>query len=173
MNPYLIGFLVSGALLIAYSRYRRRVSNMEARIRDAEDPSTVVPDNFLVTYLRKQLRADMSLAELVDAFARMSAMPLPGGKDLLLYEVGTFGFSGEKRLYFSLVRQFPTGKEDEYYQVHLMVEYPHSPVASLLYESQWSDELEGDFFDYVRSSKAFLALQKLPYHKYEIQLEET
>ena len=49
--------------------------------------------------LRDSVDLDMSLDELIDAFAAMCKLPV-GEPDDLLFETGTFDFTGKKLFYF-------------------------------------------------------------------------
>ena len=100
--------------------------------------------------LRDSVDLDMSLDELIDAFAAMCKLPV-GDPDDLLFETGTFDFTGKKLFYFSLVRQFRFQDEDEFVQLHLDVRYAPAPATKRLSCTEWSSLTERDFFDLVRS----------------------
>lgn len=53
-------------------------------------------------------------------FEEMCNMPLK--EDMILFETGTYSFTGKPMFNFSLVRQFPND-EEEYYQIHVDVLY--------------------------------------------------
>ena len=60
----------------------------------------------------------MPLPDIVKAFEEMCEEQIDN--DMILFETGTFSFTGEPLFYFSLVRQFPND-DDEYYQIHVDV----------------------------------------------------
>ena len=122
--------------------------------------------------LRDSVDLDMSLDELIDAFAAMCKLPV-GEPDDLLFETGTFDFTGKKLFYFSLVRQFRFQDEDEFVQLHLDVRYAPSPATKRLSCTEWSSLTERDFFDLVRSSAAYRAVKEMPVAQVEIYIEET
>ena len=122
--------------------------------------------------LRDSVDLDMSLDELIDAFAAMCKLPV-GDPDDLLFETGTFDFTGKKLFYFSLVRQFQYRDEDEFVQLHLDVRYAPSPATKRLSCTEWSSLTERDFFDLVRSSAAYRAVKEMPVAQVEIYIEET
>lgn len=122
--------------------------------------------------LRDYVDLDMSLDELIDAFAAMCKLPV-GDPDDLLFETGTFDFTGKKLFYFSLVRQFQYRDEDEFIQLHLDVRYAPSPATKQLSCTEWSSLTERDFFDLVRSSAAYRAVKEMPVAQVEIYIEET
>ena len=122
--------------------------------------------------LRNSLKEGMALDELIDAFAAMCKLPV-GDPDDLLFETGTFDFTGKKLFYFSLVRQFRFRDEDEFVQLHLDIRYAPSPATKRLSCTEWSSLTEGDFFDLVRSSAAFRAVLDKPIEQVEVYIEET
>lgn len=122
--------------------------------------------------LRDSVKKGMTLDELIDAFAAMCRTPV-GEPDDLLFETGTFDFTGTKRFYFSLVRQFQYPGAEEYIQLHMDIRYAPSPATARLGSTEWASLLEGDFFDTVRSSDAYRAVKELPIAEVEVYIEET
>lgn len=84
----------------------------------------------------------------VSAFMEFSKCKFDCEMDEMLWETGTFGFTGTKLYQFSLVRQFQLEEEDEFWQLHLDLMYEEEPKISDPYECLW--ESEGDFL--IRSS---------------------
>lgn len=128
----------------------------------------------LVVYrtLNESIRDGMTLDEMIDAFSEMCKISV-GDPDDLLFETGTFSFDGEKKFYFSLVRQFKFFDDDEYVQLHLSVTYPPCPKTRMLYKAKWGSPTEGDFFGMVRSSRAYRAVRQMPIQHVEIYVDET
>ena len=122
--------------------------------------------------LRDSVDLDMSLDELIDVFAAMCKLPV-GEPDDLLFETGTFDFTGKKLFYFSLVRQFQYRDEDEYVQLHLDVRYAPSPATKRLSCTGWGSLIEGDFFTMVRSGAAYQAVKETPITEVAVYIEET
>lgn len=122
--------------------------------------------------LRESVQEGMTLDELIDAFAAMCRIPV-GEPDDLLFETGTFDFTGKARFYFSLVRQFQYQDEEEYVQLHLDVRYAPSNVTAGLSCTEWAILQECDFFDTVRSSAAYRTVKGLPIAEIEVYIEET
>ena len=120
-------------------------------------------------YLKDNITDGMPLADVVSVFEQMCQMP---AKDsMLLFETGTFSF-GARMFQFSLVRQYP-GKDDEYYQLHVDVMYEPTSENALFSKSVWDIDLEGNFFDHVRSSAAYSWAKENPICKIEIFMDET
>lgn len=122
--------------------------------------------------LRDSVRDGMTLDELIDAFAAMYQLPV-GEPDDLLFETGTFDFTGKKLFYFSLIRQFQFRDEEEYVQLHLDIRYAPSPATKRLECTEWGSLTEGDFFTMVRSGNAYRAVKDTPIAQVEVYIEET
>lgn len=122
--------------------------------------------------LRDSVKDGMTLDQLIDAFAAMCRLPV-GEPDDLLFETGTFGFTGKKLFYFSLVRQFQYKSEDEYVQLHLDVRYAPSPATRRMECTEWASLTEGDFFSMVRSCEAYRAVKDAPIAELSVYIEET
>ena len=114
----------------------------------------------------------MTLDEMIDAFVAMCRLSV-GDPDDLLFETGTYNFTGKKLFYFSLVRQFQYKRGDEYIQLHLDICYTPSPAIARICDTEWGSLLEGDFFDMVRSSTAYAKVKDQPIASIEVRIEET
>lgn len=129
-------------------------------------------------YLESRIGDSATLPELVDAFEKMCQLPLENkdAEELLLFETGTFTFSQKRHFYFSLVRQFSNEEdedEDEYIQVRMDVKYRPEEKTKPFHGAIWSDELEGDFFAFVRNSPAFSAVKDDQIAGIYINVDET
>ena len=121
--------------------------------------------------LRDSVKDGMDLDAMIDAFASMCRLPV--GEDDLLFETGTYKFTGKKQFYFSLVRQFRYKGGDEFIQLRLEVCYAPSPATARICDTEWSSLTEGDFFGMVRSSKAYRKVRELPIAQVEVSIGET
>ena len=122
--------------------------------------------------LRDSIKDGMTLDEMIDAFVAMCRLSV-GDPDDLLFETGTYNFTGKKLFYFSLVRQFQYKSGDEYIQLHLDICYTPSPATARICDTEWGSLLEGDFFDMVRSSTAYAKVKDQPIAIIEVRIEET
>lgn len=122
--------------------------------------------------LRDSVKEGMALDELIDAFAAMCRLPV-GDPDDLLFETGTYNFTGKKLFYFSLVRQFQFRNPDEYVQLHLDVRYAPSPATARLCDTEWGSIAQGNFFQMVRSGKAYQKVKDMPMAEVEVYISET
>ena len=120
--------------------------------------------------LETKITEGMSLKEIVGVFEQMSQEPIE--EEMFLFETGTFDFTGEEMFYFSMVRQFPN-EEDEYYQIHVNVLYEPSEKPSQFLTMDWDEDLDENFFDYIRTSEAFEAVKDDKYVDVEIYMDET
>lgn len=129
---------------------------------------------YLVVYrsLRDMVQEGMDLDELIDAFEKMCDHDV-GEPDMLLFETGTYDFTGEKMFHFDLVRQFQFLNEDEFVQLHLTVLYEPSPKLALLRKIHWGEPEDGNFFSIVRRSRAYHAVKALPIARVDIDVHET
>ena len=130
-------------------------------------------------YLEEKLKAaiteDMTLDEMLDAFKEVCQIPVEvedEDDDILLFETGTYDFTGENLFYFSVTRQFPDGS-DEYYQLHLDVMYQVTPENKKLSSCSWSDEIHGDFFDYIKGTKDYSVIKNQAVLKINIYMDQT
>lgn len=128
----------------------------------------------LVVYrtLRQTVQDGMTLDELINAFEEMCALSV-GEPDSLLFETGTFHFTGEKLFHFDLVRQFQFLDEDEYVQLHLTAMYEPSRKTALLFKTHWGEPGDGRFFKTVRSSLAYKTVKDMPITRVDINIHET
>lgn len=122
--------------------------------------------------LRDSVKEGMTLDQLIDAFAAMCRLPV-GDPDDLLFETGTYNFTGKKQFYFSLVRQFQYKSGDEYIQLRLDVCYAPSPATARICDTEWASLTEGDFFGMIRSGKAYQKVKDLPITEVAVRIKET
>lgn len=133
----------------------------------------------ILEFLEKSINRNMDLSEMVNVFEKMCKMKIEGSdeeEELLLFEVGTYSFTGEKLFYFSLVRQYRTDEEDdEYLQLHLDIMYKPDKNNKLFSGNIWSDETDMDFFDYIRQSEEYCYLKEnhIPIEKIQIYRDGT
>lgn len=124
----------------------------------------------LIQFLKDKITDRMSLEDIVNVFEQMCSIPIE--EDMILFETGTFSFTGEPLFQFSLVRQFPNDDE-EFYQIHVNVLYKPSCENKVFSEATWNEGLGENIFDYIRKSQAFAYAKNKEYIKTEIYLDET
>ena len=120
--------------------------------------------------LKEVIKEDASVQDIVSRFEEMCNEPIDN--DMILFESGTFSFTGEKLFYFSLVRQFPN-EEEEYYQIHVDVLFDANDENKALQETVWNEDIEENIFEYVRKSESFNYAISDDYKKVDIYMDET
>lgn len=124
----------------------------------------------LVDFLKNGITEKMSLDNIVDVFEQMCNIPIED--DMILFETGTFSFTGEPLFQFSLVRQFPN-EDEEYFQVHVVVLYKPTIESNMFNGATWNEDLSENIFDYIKKSPAFAYAKNKEYIKTEIYMDET
>lgn len=124
----------------------------------------------VVEYLRDTITDKMALKDIIDIFENV-CQPM-NEDDMILFETGTYNFTGEELFYFSLVKQVPA-EDDEYCQLHIDVLYEPNAENRKLNTTVWDDGLEEDIFDYIRNSEVYNYVQRDNYIKMDIYVDET
>ena len=125
----------------------------------------------MAEFLKKNSDEKKSLLELLNVFEQM-CRNYESSNSMLLFETGTFNFGGNPMLYFSLVRQFPNDDE-EYFQVHLDVIFKADILPESTSEAIWDIEMQGDFFEFVRSSEICNTLKNAEISEIDVYVDET
>lgn len=120
--------------------------------------------------LKSKITGDMTAEEIVAAFEKWYS-PMEE-EDMLLFETGTFSFTGEPLFYFSLVKQIPNDEDDEYYQTHIDILYKPDAENKHFSDTFW-DETGEEIFAYIRNSDAFQYAKAHQFEKIEVYMEET
>ena len=126
-----------------------------------------------MNYLEKlngSINHSMPLPDIVKAFEEMCEEPIDN--DMILFETGTFSFTGEPLFYFSLVRQFPND-DDEYYQIHVDVLFKPNITNHEFSFAVWNIDIKENIFDFIRKSAAFEYVKSEPYQRIDIYMDET
>jgi hypothetical protein len=123
-----------------------------------------------VTFLKENINDSLPLSDIVNVFEKMCELPIEN--DMLLYETGTYNFKGEPLFYFCLVRQYPN-EEEEFYQIHVDVLYKPSGENQKYQKAVWNEDIDGNFFDYIRNSEAFKCASSEIIEKIDIFICET
>lgn len=124
----------------------------------------------LLIYLQNRISDKSSLENIVDVFEEMCNIPIK--EDMILFETGTYSFTGEKMFNFSLVRQFPNA-EEEYYQIHVDVLYMPTEENKDFERNIWNEDIEENIFNYIKKTPEFSSCRDKEFSKVEIYLDET
>ncbi len=123
-----------------------------------------------IKFLKDKITDKMPLEDILNIFQQMCNIPIE--EDTILFETGTFSFTGQPLFQISLVRQFPNN-DDEYYQIHVDISYNANNENKMFEEAVWNDCLNENIFDYIRKSEAFIYAKDKEYIDVEIYLDET
>ena len=124
----------------------------------------------LLKYLQDRISDKSSLEDIVNVFEEMCSIPIEG--DMILFETGTYSFTGERMFNFSLVRQFPND-EEEYYQIHVDVLYVSVEGNKEFEQSTWNEDIDENIFNYIKKSPEYDFCKDKELSKVEIYLDET
>lgn len=145
---------------------------IHAAAQERDDHQEILQKLVVYRTLNAAIHDGMTLDEMIDAFAEMCKIPV-GEPDDLLYETGNYDFTGEKRFYISLVRQFQFLDEDEYVQLRLDISYAPSVKTALCRSVKWGSLVQGNFFEMVKDSRSFRIARELPMIEARVSVEET
>lgn len=127
----------------------------------------------ILEHLEQSIVDKYSLDELISTFEEMCEIPIEEELEkMILFETGTYSFTGKSMFYFSLVRQYPN-EEEEYYQLHLDIMFDPSQDNSSYEQATWSFEIEDNIFDYIRKSKEYMCLKDIPIARIDVYMDET
>ena len=129
----------------------------------------------MLSLLKKNVANKNNLEDLVSGFEDMCKVSIENidiDDDGILFETGTFSFTGEPLFYFSLVRQFPN-EDDEYYQIHLDILYTPSDLTKNYSQSEWCFGGESDIFGYIRNSEEYVSLKDVEIKRVNVFMDET
>lgn len=124
----------------------------------------------LLKFLQERITKDTSLESIVATFEQMCSISVKG--DMILFETGTFDFSGEENFYFSMVRQFPND-EEEFYQLHVDVLYEPTEKNKDYQQTTWNEEIDENIFGYIKNSLEYKHCKGDRICNLEIYLDET
>lgn len=127
--------------------------------------------NNTLEYLQKEIKENMSVKDIVDIFEQ-ACQPM-GEEDMILFETGTYDFTGEELFYFSLVKQFPMEDDDEFYQIHVDILYKPCDENKSFHKTVWDEDLDEDIFDYIRKIDDYHYAENAEHIRAEIYIEET
>lgn len=111
---------------------------------------------------------NIDLKLCLEAFKRFTKEQFDCSEDALLWETGTYNFTGEDLFSCSFVRQFVIDRNDEYdhmEQLHLIIYFKPSKELNKLNREIWTYEFDDDFeafFEKIEHDNSYL----IPLKKY-------
>ena len=108
--------------------------------------------------LKKSVNKDKTLSDLVTCFEQMGKVIAKDANyesldDMFLMEAETVSYKDRLMFGFSLIRQIPY--KEEFLQLGMEVIYELNDRNRLISHSCWDEDVDGDFFTYVRSTDAY------------------
>ena len=148
--------------------------DMDEEIEKTNEEIFEIPEalsgRICVGKLREQLSNESTVEECVKAFEKICEDPIDDD-EMLLFECGIYPWEGDY-FSFSLTRQYPDG-EDEFFQIKMELIFTADKENRKLFESVWDSRIKGEFFDYVRNSKAYRYAQENKSLKVRIYMTQT
>lgn len=156
-----------------YKEIAQRLEKLD--VNNMEELNTYEADNNAITeeimpFLEKIINEKLSLDDILNIFEEICKIPL--NEERILYETGTFHFTGERFFQISFVRQF-SNEEEEYGQIHVDILYQPTDENKVFNGAIWDEDLNENLFDYIRKSPAFLYAKGQEYIKVEVYRDET
>lgn len=130
----------------------------------------------IIGNLENETTKKMQLEELVVLFQKMSNVIVKdvsdtNAADIFLMQAETVMYAGKLMFSFSLVRQIPL--EDEFLKLGMEVIYELNTKNKLVSDSYWSDEVDGDFFAFVKNTEIYESMSKEKVYDVRVFWEET
>ncbi|UNL83242.1 hypothetical protein [Priestia koreensis] len=127
-------------------------------------------------FIENQLKTDPTIESVWSAFKELSRQPVEGEEEVaLLFQCGTYDFTGEKKFHFTFTRQFSIEEEDEPTQLHCEFLFEPLPIFKNHTIEEWYFEYEGeldDFFSSVENADAFQLARDAKPSEFSVYIEE-
>ena len=170
MRPYLIGDILRFFHITVRAACVRKSaqSTEEATAYDAAVQKQIAEDS--LAFLQAHIDDSASFGQIMDVFAELCAQPTAGEE--LLFEAGTYAFTGEPMFTVSLARQIPDGV-DEYYQIRAELSFLPDAENAGIEELKWIDPTVEDALAAVRRSAAFSYADTHMAVSVDLRIDET
>lgn len=123
-----------------------------------------------LAFLKTRIGASASFSEIADAFAELCAEPT--ADEEILFEAGTYSFTGKPMFTVSLARQIPDGV-DEFYQIRAELSFLPDVENADIEELKWLDPTDEDALAAVRQSAAFAYAETHTAVSVDLRIDET
>ena len=145
------------------------VDEVERRIREQSPDFAGPEDSPEVKTIKRELGENPTVDEVIDVF-RGHCLSL-GEDDLMLFETGVYedydgGTPNGKKFHFILTRQ--TDESEGLVQLQIILLFDVTPGNRFMRMTKWSDSVEGDFFEFIRSTKQYEYAKNIPYIKISV-----
>ena len=124
--------------------------------------ATVESEGILKKVVAERLSGKpIALDVCIEAFEKFATEQFDCADDRMLWETGTYNFTGEDMHECSMVRQFVIETDNEYdhmEQLHMTVYYAPCAELNAINEEMWSTEYNStdDFFKEVKRSDSYI-----------------
>ena len=135
---------------------------------DAAEQRRIAEDS--LSFLQSHIDDSMTFGEIADVFAELCAHPT--ANEEILFEAGTYTFTGKPMFTVSLARQIPDG-EDEYYQIRAEFLFRPDADNAGITETMWLDPKDEDAFSAARRSVAFVYADTHTAVSFDLCIDET
>lgn len=121
--------------------------------------------------LKNEISKNSNLDEIIDIFKKMCEIPIENSD--ILFETGTYSFTGTDMFYFSLVRQFDSEDNDEYTQIHVNALYEPNSESKELTDTVWDFQANEPIFDLIKNSASYNYVKNKKIADIQIYIDET
>ncbi len=123
-----------------------------------------------LAFLKTRIGDSASFSEITDAFAELCAEPT--ADEEILFEAGTYSFTGKPMFTVSLARQIPDGA-DEFSQIRAELSFRPDTKNAGIEELKWLDPTDEDALAAVRQSAAFAYAETHTAVSVDLRIDET
>ena len=143
---------------------------------------TIIKPSESKKYLKKELGTIRSPQDALDRFLsfflkyKIKAQPEHEEEDMLLYQYGTYDWTGKGGMYeFNLTRQFEIPNDEEFLQLSLTLLYRPDMIGEIEADNSWSTDFENleAWTTHIKSTPGFKIVDGIPPYKVEIELRRT
>ena len=169
MKPFIIAAIVLLVIVVLTACVRKpTVETAEEVTYDPAVQRQIADDS--LSFLKTRIADSASFSEITDAFAELCAAPT--ADDEILFEAGTYTFTGEPMFTVSLARQIPDGA-DEFYQIRAELSFRPDTENAGIEELKWLDPTDEDALAAVRQSAAFAYAETHTAVSVDLRIDET
>lgn len=169
MKPFILAAIVLFAIVVLAACVRKpKAETAEEITYDSAVQRQIAEDS--LAFLQAHIDDSASFGQIMDVFAELCAQPTAGEE--LLFEAGTYAFTGEPLFTVSLARQIPNG-EDEFFQIRAELSFRPDADNAGIEDVIWIDPTDADAFSAVRQSAAFAYADSHTAQSVDVRIDET
>ena len=169
MKPFILAAIVLFAIVVLAACVRKpKAETAEEITYDSSVQRQIAEDS--LAFLQAHIDDSASFGQIMDVFAELCAQPTAGEE--LLFEAGTYAFTGEPLFTVSLARQIPNG-EDEFFQIRADLSFRPDADNAGIEDVIWIDPTDADAFSAVRQSAAFAYADSHTAQSVDVRIDET